>query len=108
MFLFSFSFLNKVESYVQFIWQQIEPNQNNLYNGAAIAVVTLLGALSAFTVGTLNSKYFDRWDLWIITGCSALQCGLVLWIALTENLIVAYVTYVLFGTLYHFLITVAR
>lgn len=101
-------FFNKVESYVQFIWQQIEPNQNNLYNGAAIAVVTLLGALSAFTVGTLNSKYFDRWDLWIITGCSALQCGLVLWIALTENLIVAYVTYVLFGTLYHFLITVAR
>lgn len=98
----------QVESYVQFIWQQIEPNENNLYNGAATASLTLLGAISAFVVGTLSSKYFDRWDLWIITGCSGIQCGLVLWLTLTDSLIVAYVTYVLFGTLYHFLITVAR
>lgn len=100
--------LQKVDSYVQFMWQDIESNQDNLYNGAAIAALTLFGALSAFAVGSLSSKYFDRWDLWIITGCSALQCGLIFWLTFTDSLIVAYIAYVLFGTLYHFLITVAR
>lgn len=97
-----------MQSYVQLLWQQIEPNNEYLYNGAVEAVLTLLGALGAFAAGFLNSKKFDRWDLWVLTGCSALEGGFILWAALTDSLWVAYVMYILFGTLYHFMITVAR
>lgn len=79
-----------------------------MYNGAAIAAVTCLGAMCAFIVGSIDSKFFERWDVWIIVIVSALQSGLVLWLALTDSLIMAYISYVLFGGLYHFLITVAR
>lgn len=79
-----------------------------LYNGLAIAVVTLMGALTAYGVSTVNSKFFDKFDVWLIVVCSALQGGLVLLLALTDNMVVAYVTYCLCGTIYYFLITVAR
>lgn len=90
-------------------------------------ILTLSGALSAFAAGFLNSKKFDRWDLWILsgkrnfieklsnlhhsyilTGCSVLEGGLILWSSLTNNVWVAYAMYILFGTVYHFMITMAR
>lgn len=79
-----------------------------MYNGAAVAAVTCVGAICAFIVGSVDSKYFERWDMWIIASVSAIQSGLVLWLALSDNLIMAYIAYILFGGLYHFLITVAR
>lgn len=67
-----------------------------------------MGALSAYCAGIIRNSFFDRFGIWLIVACSALQGGLVLAMALTANLIVAYVTNVLCITIYYFLITVAR
>ncbi|KAG4067547.1 hypothetical protein HA402_005319 [Bradysia odoriphaga] len=97
----------QVQSYVQLLWQQIDPDKENLYNGAAEGILTLSGALSAFAAGLLNSKKFVQWDVWILAGCSLLEGGFILWSALTHNVWIAYVMYILFGTVYHFMITMA-
>ncbi|KAJ6632799.1 Thiamine transporter 2 [Pseudolycoriella hygida] len=97
----------QVQSYVQLLWQQIDQDKENVYNGAAEGILTLSGALSAFAAGYLNSKQFARWDLWILSGCSILEGGLILWSALTDNVWIAYVMYILFGTVYYFMITMA-
>lgn len=67
-----------------------------------------MGALSAYFVGVMSNDFFERFDILLIVVCSALQGCLVLAMALSNNLILAYVTYVLCGTIYFFLITVAR
>lgn len=86
----------------------MSPDGDELYNGVALAVVTLLGAVSAYLVGIVNNNFFERFDMLLIVVCSAMQGCLVLAMALSESLIVAYITYVLCGTIYFFLITVAR
>lgn len=91
------------------IWKTIEPNQNtNLYNGAVIAMSTLLGACCAFAVGSCNSKIFDRLNFWIVVIVSAVQGIFIICIALTYEIFVAYILYILVGILYHLLITLAR
>lgn len=43
----------QIISYVQLLWQQIDPNQENFYNGGVEAALTLFGALSASLVRCL-------------------------------------------------------
>lgn len=67
-----------------------------------------MGALSAYCVGIVRNDFFERFDISMIVVCSALQGCLVMAMALSDSIIVAYITYVLCGTIYFFLITVAR
>lgn len=83
-------------------------NDDTLYNGATEAALTLFGALSAFLAGLLNSKVFEKWGIWITSGIALIEGGLTLWSAYTDNIWIAYVCYVVFGTLYHFMITMSR
>lgn len=106
-----FSFLIfhfQVWSYVQPLWHAIDPGRESVYNGFAEALVTLFGALSALLAGLLNPEHIDRWDVWILTVCSAIQGGVLLLAALTTNVFVSYAMYILFGSLYHFMITITR
>lgn len=101
-------FSNQVQSYIQPLWKEIDPNETNLYNGAVEALITLLGAISAFIAGFLNSKNFDRYEIWILTGLMLIEGTLLLWAAVTTSLLLCYFSYVIFGMIYHFMITVAR
>ncbi|EDS43661.1 conserved hypothetical protein [Culex quinquefasciatus] len=97
----------QVANYVQLLWQEINMDQEYLYNGAAEALLTLFGALSAIVAGYVANRLFERWALWILTGCSALQGGLVLYSGFSTNIWAAYAVYILFGVLYMFMITMA-
>lgn len=97
-----------MQNYIQLLWQEISPTQENVFNGAVEALLTLLGAGGAFVAGFINNKKFERWDMWILAGCSAINGGILLWGALTEIVWISYGSYVVFGVLYHFMITVAR
>lgn len=98
----------QVQSYIQPLWKEIDPNETNLYNGAVEALITLLGAISAFVAGFLNSKSFNRYEIWILTILMVVEGGLLFWAALTTSLWCCYISYVIFGMIYHFTITVAR
>lgn len=101
-------YLPQVWSYVQPLWHTIEPDREDIYNGAAEALVTLFGALSAMAAALLNQNHVQKWDVWILTLCSMFQGGVILLAALTTNVFVSYAMYILFGALYHFMITITR
>ncbi|XP_055602734.1 thiamine transporter 1-like isoform X2 [Uranotaenia lowii] len=97
----------QVQTYVQLLWQVINQDHDYLYNGGAEALLTLFGAISALLAGYVANRVFEQWALWILTGCSALQGGLILYSSFATNIWVAYVVYILFGVLYMFMITMA-
>lgn len=70
--------------------------------------MTLVGALTALLAALLNQKYVERFDVWILTVCSVIQGGVVLVACTTTNVFVSYAMYILFGALYHFMITITR
>lgn len=82
--------------------------EKDLYNGAVEALITLLGAISAFVAGYLESKKFRQYEIWILTFLTLIEGILLLWSALTPNLLCCYTAYILFGMIYHFMITIAR
>nr|XP_029712065.1 folate transporter 1-like [Aedes albopictus] len=97
----------QVQVYVQLLWQEIDQNQEYLYNGGAEALLTLLGAISAMAAGYVANRVFEQWTLWVLTVCSALQGGLILYSGFSTNIWAAYTVYILFGALYMFMITMA-
>ncbi|XP_053674381.1 thiamine transporter 2-like [Anopheles nili] len=97
----------QVQVYVQLLWHEIDQDQDTLFNGGAEALLTLLGALSALVAGYVANRIFEQWALWILTVCSGLQGGLILYSGFATNVWVAYALYILFGTLYLFMITMA-
>lgn len=98
----------KVQSYIQPLWKEIDPTETNLYNGAVEALITLLGAITAFVAGYLESKSFRRYEIWILSFLTLIEGSLLIWAALTMNLWCCYVSYIIFGMIYHFVITIAR
>lgn len=90
------------------LWKDISPDETDLYNGAVEALITLLGAMSAFAAGLLDSKKFNRYDIWILTVLTFIEAILLLWAAFTPYLWCCYMSYVIFGIIYQFMITVAR
>ncbi|XP_065076296.1 thiamine transporter 1-like [Ochlerotatus camptorhynchus] len=97
----------QVQVYVQLLWQEIDQDQEYLYNGGAEALLTLFGAISAIVAGYVANRLFEQWTLWILTVCSGLQGGLILYSGFSTNIWAAYTVYILFGALYMFMITMA-
>lgn len=100
--------IGQVQSYSQLLWKEIYTNETELYNGAVEAAITLLGAIAAFAAGFFDSGKFKRYDMLILSICSAIEGGLLICAARTNSLAVCYAMYILFGMVYHFMITIAR
>lgn len=98
----------QVQMYIQFLWQLINPDHANVWNGAVEATLTLFGVAGAFAASYINSKRFEAWNLWVLTVCSATLGGVLLWGTLTDSVWISYVAYVIFGMLTHFMVTLAR
>jgi solute carrier family 19 (thiamine transporter), member 2/3 len=96
-----------VQIYVQLLWQDIDKDREFLFNAGVEAVLTLLGAISAFLAGFLTTKTFQKFDLWILMFCSLLQGIFILISSQTTSIWVAYAMYITFGVLYTFMITIA-
>lgn len=94
-----------VINYVQLLWQEIDPEQENFYNGDVEALLTLFGALSATLAGHVLNKSFVKYDIYLLTLCSFVEGALILVSANTSNIYVSYIMYILFGIFFHFIIT---
>lgn len=97
----------QIQSYVQLLWQDIDPKQENFFNGGVEAALTLFGAISCLTAGFISSEKFEKFDMWILTFCSLLEGAFIIVSSRTSSIWVAYVLYVLFGVVYMFMITLA-
>lgn len=98
----------QAQTYAQLLWKDIDPGKINFYNGAVEALYTLAATISSLLAGLINMKFFNKHHLWIITGCSLIQGGLVMCEGATSNVLIAYTFYILFGTMYQFMITLIR
>lgn len=97
----------QVISYIQFLWKELAPNNQSVYNGGVEAVATLLGAIGAIVAGMLNSNsHRDRYML-INSLCGAILGVLLLLATFCNNVWVAYVTYVIFCAVFFFIVTIA-
>lgn len=94
-------------SYIQFLWKEVAPNKLSVYNGGVEAVATLLGAIGAILAGLLNSNKRRGSYMMGISICAAALGALLIYSAKTQLIWVAYVNYVLFCTVFFFIITVA-
>jgi Reduced folate carrier len=90
------------------LWQQIDPDAENLYNGAIEGALTLFGALGALAAGYIKIVKFEKFDLWVLSTIALIEGGLVILLSQTSSIWVAYFTYVVFGVFYMFMITLVR
>lgn len=97
----------QIQSYVQILWKEIDPHQENFFNGGVEAALTLFGAISCLVAGFISSEKFEKFDLWILTVCSLLEGVMIIVSSLAQQIWVAYTMYVLFGIVYMFMITLA-
>lgn len=92
---------------MQPLWTAIVNDSSEpIYNGAVEAALTIIGFLGALVAGVLKINWQKRGEI-ILASCSLLQGVIMLISARTDYVIVSYVFYVLFGALYHFVITIA-
>ncbi|XP_004697337.1 reduced folate transporter isoform X2 [Echinops telfairi] len=94
--------------YVHILWNSVQDTQRSsmVYNGAADAASTLLGAITSFAAGFVKI----RWALWsrlVIATVTAIQAGLIFLMISTNNIWVCYTTFVLFRGAYQFLVPIA-
>lgn len=79
-----------------------------IWNGAIEAAVTLLGALFALLAGYMhNGVLSQKKSLAALSLISLLQGGAILLASKTEYRWVSYIGYLIFVTLFHFLITIS-
>ncbi|XP_015587819.1 thiamine transporter 1 [Cephus cinctus] len=96
----------QVISYTQLIWQDTVADGDNIYNGAVEALYTIIGAATVFGVGKLQLN----WPLVgeaMLSIFSFIEGILLLLIACTYNIWLSYTVYILFGVIYHTIVTVA-
>lgn len=80
----------------------------DVYNGGVEAVITLLGAITAILAGYIDNKRLYQYDTLIITLCTVVEALLLLWASQATSLNLCYCAYIVFGTIYNFMITIAR
>lgn len=102
----------QVLTYVQLLWDSIlNENKNEeqqlLYNAAVEAIYTIIGAVSSLACGWLRFNWKLTGELFL-TICSLLQGSALLISALTSSLWVAYPLYIVFGILYHTMMTITN
>uniref|UniRef100_A0A2I3SK42 Reduced folate transporter n=1 Tax=Pan troglodytes TaxID=9598 RepID=A0A2I3SK42_PANTR len=97
--------------YVHILWNEVDPTTNSarVYNGAADAASTLLGAITSFAAGFVKIRW-ARWSKLLIAGVTATQAGLVFLLAHTRHpnsIWLCYAAFVLFRGSYQFLVPIA-
>lgn len=95
----------QVQSYIQALWSELG-NYDPGLNGIVITAVAIFGLLSALFAGILKLDWRLIGNL-VIVLWGIIVGGLVLGGSVTENLTGSYICYVIFSTLYQFMITVA-
>lgn len=105
----------QVESYIQPLWLTLSPEteegteniEKNMYNAGVTAILTIIGALGSVVAGMVKIDW-DKYGEIILAICSTVGgCGLIT-SALTDSIWVSYLGYIIFGALYHVMITVAN
>ncbi|KYN13471.1 Thiamine transporter 2 [Trachymyrmex cornetzi] len=95
-----------VVTYSQLLWQTAVKPGDRIYNGAVDFAYAILGSISVFCVGKIRLN----WNLLGDIMCSVfafLEGSILLISSYSYNIQILYVGYVIFGVIYHVMVTVA-
>lgn len=95
----------QIQSYVQILWKDIDPEFGGQFNGGVEAALTFFGIFSSLLAGFISSEKFEKFYMWILTACSLLEGIMIIISSITPSIWVAYAMYILFGVVYMFMIT---
>ncbi|KAK2581194.1 hypothetical protein KPH14_007996 [Odynerus spinipes] len=96
----------QVTSYAQLLWRTAVESSDEIYNGAVDAMYAIIGAITVFVI----SKIPLNWPLIgdaMLTIFSLLEGGLIILCSYNYNIWVLYGAYIIFGVIYHTMVTVA-
>lgn len=99
-------------NYIQLVWQEIidenkQDSNTELYNGAVESLYALIGAATSLGVGWLCFNWQVMGEATLAV-CSIIEGTLLVMSSVTKSMAVAYILYILFGVIYHTMITVAN
>lgn len=97
----------QVMTYVQLLWIEIGGKQQVAFNGAVEAVYTVISASAALSFGWVNVDWRVHGEI-LLSVCTLIEGALLLSSAVATSIVHAYAVYVLFGMLYHIMMTVAN
>jgi hypothetical protein len=93
-----------MEYYIQTLYSLLQTEDQDLYNGAVIALQTFLGFCSSLLAGYVNVTWRNKLDMAL--AASSLVAGiLTIAISQTENIFLCYSLYILNSTLVYFMTT---
>ncbi|XP_055640796.1 thiamine transporter 1-like isoform X2 [Toxorhynchites rutilus septentrionalis] len=96
----------QVTAYIQALWGEVDQTQRAVWNGAVEAILTLLGAVVSLLAGYIHGSFLrPRSSLLALSVLSLGQGGAILLTSTTNQLVISYVGYIVFGILYAFTIT---
>lgn len=91
------------------MWRTIDPDQKQVYNGAAEAMIAIVSCGATLSVEFLRKHPFpNESEVWILSVGALIESTFVLGMAVATNIWTSYAMYILFGALYSFLVTYAR
>ncbi|XP_017876698.1 thiamine transporter 1-like isoform X2 [Ceratina calcarata] len=105
---FSFSTCGylQVISYIQLLWQKPVLPGDEIYNGAVDALYTIIGASTVFFIGKMPFNWSLIGDI-TVSLMSLVEGALLLTGSYSSNIWLMYAVYIVFGIIYHTMITVA-
>lgn len=91
---------------MQPLWDAVNPDGGSgVYNGAVEAVLTLLGTGGAILAGYIKTAWSGKGEL-VLSAISIIEGAVLLLASQTNEVFVCYGAYIIFGALYHFMITI--
>ncbi|XP_048516256.1 thiamine transporter 2-like isoform X2 [Athalia rosae] len=95
----------QVCNYIQFLWKNSMEESDNVYNGLAEAVLTVIVALSMFGIGKLNLNWSVVGEA-VLSVFALIQGAALIVASQTQNIWCSYISYITFVALYQAMITV--
>ncbi|EZA49220.1 hypothetical protein DMN91_000010 [Ooceraea biroi] len=95
-----------ITMYSQLLWQTAVKPDDRIYNGAVDFLYTIISSISVFSVGKIRLNWVALGDI----TCSAfafLEAAILLASSYSYNIWFLYAGYIIFGVIYHTMVTVA-
>lgn len=96
----------QIISYIQLLWQTAVLPGDKIYNGAVDSLYTIIGTATVFCIGKLPFNWSVIGDV-VVSFMSFVEGILLLISSYTYNIWLLYGVYILFGIIYHTMVTVA-
>jgi thiamine transporter 2/3 len=93
-----------MEYYIQALYSLLQTEDQDLYNGAVIAVQTFLGFCASLLAGYVSVTWRNKLDM-ALAASSLVEGIFVIAISQTENIFLCYSLYILNSTLVYFMTT---